>query len=83
MLLLWEGARMIPQGWTPGMSLEDSERETIIAAFRFHRFNKTKTAAALGIAIRTLDYKIANYQKAGYLPKELPKEDRHEIQVPG
>lgn len=68
---------MITQGWCPGMTLEDTERETILAAFRFYRFNKTQTAAALSVAIRTLDYKIARYRELGLLKEE----ERYEIQV--
>lgn len=49
-------------GWCPGMKLEDVEKETILAAFQFYHQNKTQTAAALGIAIRTLDYKLAKYK---------------------
>lgn len=58
------------QGWSPGMTLADVEREAIIAAFTFFRGNKTQTAASLGMAIRTLDYKIAEYRAKGALKKE-------------
>lgn len=48
--------------WTPGMSLESVERQVILAAFRHYRGNKTATAQSLGIAIRTLDNKLAQYE---------------------
>ncbi len=64
------------QGWSPGMKLEDVERETILAAYQFHHQNKTQTAASLGIAIRTLDYKLAKYR--GEAPA-TEKETENEI----
>jgi len=60
-------------GWSPGMRLEDVERETILEALKFYHGNKTQTAASLGIAIRTLDYKLQRYK--GETPKE--KEPAH------
>ena len=47
--------------WTPGKTLEEIEKEVIIVAFRFFNNNKTHTAQSLGIAIRTLDNKLAKY----------------------
>lgn len=47
--------------WQPGQKLEDVEKEVILKAYRFFDNNKTKTASALGIAIRTLDNKLAKY----------------------
>lgn len=48
--------------WTPGMTLDEVERLVIEAAFRYYRGNKTATAAALGISVRTLDNKFEKYQ---------------------
>lgn len=48
--------------WQPGMKLEDLEREAILAAMGFYHQNKTQTAQALGISIRTLDAKLAKYE---------------------
>lgn len=45
----------------PGRKLSDYEKEIIQTAYRFYNFNKTKTAQALGIAIRTLDNKLSIY----------------------
>jgi len=58
------------QGWSPGMKLDDVEKEAILAAFQFYHKNKTQTAAALGIAIRTLDYKLARYNGEALPEKE-------------
>jgi hypothetical protein len=47
--------------WSPGVTLNDIEKAAIIKAFRFFGNNKTATAAALGISIRTLDNKLERY----------------------
>lgn len=60
--------------WQPGMKLEDVERAAIIKAFHFFQGNKTRTAAALNIAIRTLDAKLAVY----FPKQEKIEEVRHE-----
>lgn len=51
--------------WSPGVKLEDIERQVILAAFRHFRGNKTATANSLGIAIRTLDNKLEKYEADG------------------
>jgi hypothetical protein len=48
--------------WVPGITLEEMEKHCILAAIRFYRGNKTQTAGALGIAIRTLDAKLEKYE---------------------
>lgn len=47
--------------WRPGLTLADVERLAILGAFRFFRENKSKTALALDIAVRTLDNKLEIY----------------------
>lgn len=47
--------------WSPGVTLEAIEKQVILKAFRHFRGNKTHTAQALGIAIRTLDNKLGQY----------------------
>lgn len=42
--------------------LAEIEREVIIHRYKYYGNNKTKTAESLGIAIRTLDYKLAEYR---------------------
>lgn len=49
--------------WQPGITLERSERQVIEQAMQFFQGNKTQTAKALDISIRTLDSKLAKYQK--------------------
>jgi transcriptional regulator with PAS, ATPase and Fis domain len=63
-------------GWSPGMKLDDVEKETILAAYQYYHQNKTQTAASLGIAIRTLDYKLAKYRGESPAPE---KEPAHEV----
>lgn len=47
--------------WTVGMTLDEAEKKIIQYAYRFYDGNKTRTAQSLGIAIRTLDNKLALY----------------------
>lgn len=48
--------------WSPGVTLEQVERQVILKAMEFYHRNKTMTANALGIAIRTLDAKLEKYE---------------------
>lgn len=57
--------------WNPGMTIESMEKEAILQALRFYRGNKTATANALGIAIRTLDNKLAQYEIDDKKQKEI------------
>ncbi len=56
--------------WQPGRSLEEVEKDVILAALRFYHNNKTHTARSLGIAARTLDNKLEKYN--GSLAKSDP-----------
>lgn len=56
--------------WSPGVTLENIEKQVILMAFRFYRGNKTTTANSLGIAIRTLDNKLEKYEADGKAEKE-------------
>lgn len=49
--------------WSPGVTLEAIEEQVITKAFRFYQKNKTATAIALGISIRTLDTKLETYAR--------------------
>ena len=59
-----------PLNWSPGVTLEQIEKEVILLAFRHFRGNKTTTSNALGIAIRTLDSKLEKYELDGKTEKE-------------
>lgn len=47
--------------WSPGVSLDDIERQVIQKAYQFYQRNKTATAVALGISVRTIDNKLERY----------------------
>jgi DNA-binding NtrC family response regulator len=51
--------------WAPGRTLDDIERNVILEALSYHNGNRTHTARALGISIRTLRNKLAEYRKMG------------------
>lgn len=53
------------KNWQPGKTLDDIERNVIIEALKYHQGNRTHTARALGISIRTLRNKISDYKKLG------------------
>lgn len=48
-------------------TLEDVEREHILAALDRNKGNRAATAAELGISVRTLYYRLAEFQRQGYL----------------
>lgn len=51
--------------WIPGRTLDDIERRVILEALTYHKGNRTHTARALGISIRTLRNKLADYRRIG------------------
>jgi hypothetical protein len=51
--------------WQPGQTLDDLERDAIDMALRFFEQNKTRTAQALGICVRTLYAKLEKRQITG------------------
>jgi transcriptional regulator with PAS, ATPase and Fis domain len=53
------------QSWAPGQTLDDIERSVILAALKHHGGNRTHTAKALAISIRTLRNKLADYRRLG------------------
>lgn len=55
----------LSKGWLPGDTLDDVERSVILVALKHHQGNRTHTARSLGISIRTLRNKIADYRKLG------------------
>ena len=50
--------------FSPGITLQALERDWIVSSLKFYQYNKTRTAQALGISIRTLDNKIKEYEDA-------------------
>jgi transcriptional regulator with PAS, ATPase and Fis domain len=53
------------KSWEPGRTLDDIEKTVILEALQYHRGNRTHTARALGISIRTLRNKLADYRRDG------------------
>lgn len=51
----------------PGESLDDLERRHIFDTLAKHDGNRRDTAEALGISLRTLYYRLSQYQKDGHL----------------
>jgi len=51
--------------WKPGATLDDIERFVILEALNYHHGNRTHTAKALGISIRTLRNKLSDYRQMG------------------
>jgi DNA-binding NtrC family response regulator len=56
---------LVDRTWSPGRTLDDVERNVIIQALEYHHGNRTHTARALGISIRTLRNKISDYKSLG------------------
>ena len=53
-----------------GVSLDDMERQLIIAALERHNGSREAAAAELGISVRKLYYRLRQYQQRGLLPQE-------------
>lgn len=56
--------------WSPGVTLDAIEKLVICKAYQFYKQNKTATAKALGISIKTLDNKFERYEKEDAEAKE-------------
>jgi ribonucleotide reductase alpha subunit len=69
--------------WSPGVTLEQMEKEVIVKAYRFFRNNKTATASSLGISVKTLDNKLERYEmeeiEAEARKEDLAKDAKAEI----
>lgn len=63
--MLGENQSKSEKNWVPGRTLDDIEKNVIIEALQYHNGNRTHTAKALGISIRTLRNKIADYRRLG------------------
>lgn len=51
-------------------SLEDVERQHILAALERHQGNRAGAAAELGISVRKLYYRLEQYEKEGHIVRE-------------
>ena len=50
----------------PATTLDELEREHILAALARNNGNRSATATELGISLRTLYYRLNEYQKQGF-----------------
>lgn len=51
-------------------SIDDMERELILAALERHNGNRQDAATELGISVRKLYYRLQQYQRSGHAPSE-------------
>jgi len=58
-------AAMVPPDLPPATTLDEVEREHILAALARNNGNRSATATELGISLRTLYYRLNEYQKQG------------------
>ena len=70
-----KGSAVPPDGVDAQASLRDLEREHILAVIERHRGNRTAAAAELGISVRTLYYRLAEYLKD---VEEAPSDGAHQ-----
>ncbi|HEY2588420.1 MAG TPA: response regulator [Tepidisphaeraceae bacterium] len=59
------GMTFQPRDGSAALSMEDVERQAILAALEKHHHNRAAAAAELGISLRKLYYRLAQYQKQG------------------
>jgi len=65
--------------WNPGMTLAAVEKQVIQKCLQFYKGNKSQVSRVLGIAIRTLDKRIADYEKADAEQAERETAERERI----
>lgn len=49
--------------WYPGLTIAHAEKQCILEAMKHFQGNQTRCAAALGISVRTLAYKLEEYRE--------------------
>jgi hypothetical protein len=59
-----------------GMTVAEVERRLILETLEHTSNNRTRAARQLGISIRTLRNKLAEYRAAGWLPAGDPEASR-------
>lgn len=64
--------------WSPGVTLEAIEKQVILKAYRWYRGNKTQTAIALGISVRTLEMRLEKYGADDKSEQDSNAQDRLE-----
>ncbi len=64
--------------WSPGVSLDQVEKQVVLKAYDHYRRNKTTTANSLGISIRTLDSKLEKYEQEELAAVEAAHAERQQ-----
>lgn len=62
------GLEFSPRESSEALSMEEIERQHILAALQKHNGNRNAAAAELNISLRKLYYRLAQYQKQGKMP---------------
>jgi DNA-binding NtrC family response regulator len=65
-----EPAPELPASTDPG-PIDQMERQMILAALARHNGNRQEAAAALGISVRKIYYRLQQYQRQGLLPDTI------------
>lgn len=61
-----EGLKFTPWEGNEALSIEEVEKQTILAVLKKHGRNRTAAAAELGISVRKLYYRLAQYRRQGH-----------------
>jgi hypothetical protein len=62
--------------WSPGIRLDEVEKQVILKAFKFYGNNKTATANALGITPKTLGVKLDKYAQDAHREAQAREDNR-------
>lgn len=60
--------------WVPGLTLDEVEKQCILKALQWFRGNKSQTAIALGITVKTIDNKLEKYEAEGKVMDDKHRE---------
>jgi len=63
-------AQLIQPSSTLPVSIDDMERQLILAAVERHNGSREAAAAELGISVRKLYYRLRQYQQRGLIPQD-------------
>lgn len=64
--------------WTPGISLDTMEKMIVLKAFDHYQKDKERTSQSLGIAIRTLEYKLKKYEEEDQTVRDAQEKRKEE-----
>lgn len=62
--------------WQVGITLEEVEKQVILAALQYFQQNRTKAADALGISTRTIQNKLNQYNGVKEEPETISDEPK-------